>query len=70
VLLSVAENELRENILLDFDECPKEALLLSSAVNAWNAHRVDLSHSPDICTLLPVVTQHFLANLMEIHDNC
>jgi len=41
VLLSVAENELRENILLDFDECPKESPLLSSAVNAWNAHRVD-----------------------------
>jgi len=43
-----------EDILPDFDECPA----VTSVANARNAHRVDLSHSPDICTLLLVGSQH------------
>ena len=38
-------------------------------MNAQNAHRVDLSHSPDICTLLLAGSQHILANSMEVYDN-
>jgi len=56
--------ELRGNILLDFDRCPKEVLLLSQVCGSVS--RSDFFFNNNICTLLLVGSRHFLASSVEV----